>query len=97
MKAFLGMAIVAATLLAGGAALAAERTVTLAVDNMTCPSCPYIVKESLKSVPGVADVEVSFEAKTVTVTFDDAKTDVSALTEATREAGYPSQFAGQGD
>ena len=97
MKALLRTAILAAALLASGAALAAERTVTLAVDNMTCPTCPYIVKESLKAVQGVTDVEVSFETKTATVTFDDSKTDVSALTEATSEAGYPSRPAGQGD
>ncbi|MGQ0485880.1 MAG: mercury resistance system periplasmic binding protein MerP [Hyphomicrobiales bacterium] len=71
-------------------AFAAEKTVTLAVENMTCVSCPFIVKESLSAVPGVENVEVSFENKTAVVTFDDAKTDVTALIKATTEAGYPS-------
>jgi mercuric ion binding protein len=34
---------------------------------------------------------VSFEKKTATVTFDDAKTTLAALTAATTKAGYPSR------
>ncbi|MGH6855479.1 MAG: mercury resistance system periplasmic binding protein MerP [Aestuariivirga sp.] len=71
-------------------AFAAEKTVTLAVENMTCVSCPYTVKKSLSAVPGVEKVEVSLENKTAVVTFDDTKTDVTALTKATTDAGYPS-------
>lgn len=71
-------------------AMGAERTVTLAVDNMTCSSCPYIVEKALTRVPGVSSAEVSFEDKTATVTFDDARTGVDALTRATADAGYPS-------
>jgi len=78
-------------LLAGGAALAAERTVTLAVDNMYCDACPYIVQQSLARVDGVSQAAVSFEKKTATVTFDDAKTTLAALTAATTKAGYPSR------
>jgi mercuric ion binding protein len=48
------------TLLASGAATAAERTVTLAVDGMTCASCPYIVRTALQEIPGVARAEVSY-------------------------------------
>ncbi len=63
---------------------------TLAVKNMTCASCPYIVKNSLVAVPGVSKAEVSFEDKSATVTFNDEKTSITALTEATANAGYPS-------
>lgn len=71
-------------------ALAAERTVTLAVQNMYCAACPYTVKASLQAVPGVNGVAVSLQNKTATVTYDDAKTNVKALTTATANAGYPS-------
>lgn len=77
--------------LAAGPALAAPRTVTLAVKNMYCSACPYIVKNSLAAVPGVERVAVSFANKTATVTFNDQKTAVAALTAATTKAGYPSQ------
>jgi len=71
-------------------ALASERTVTLAVQNMYCAACPHIVKGSLQAVLGVESVAVSFRQKTATVTYDDAKTNVKALTAATTNAGYPS-------
>lgn len=77
-------------------AFAVERTVTLAVKNMTCASCPYIVRESLSAVPGVTKVKVSFEKKTAVVNFDDTKTNVDALNAASAKAGYPTQVIGQG-
>lgn len=80
----------ASCLLASSAALAGERTVTLAVQNMYCAACPHTVKASLQHVPGVAKVVVSFQDKTAIVTYDDARADVKALTTATTNAGYPS-------
>jgi mercuric ion binding protein len=89
----LAATIVAGTFLSGGGAWAAERTVTLAVDNMYCELCPGIVKKSLEKVGGVARVAVSFEKKTATITYDDTKTTLGALTAATTNAGYPSHAA----
>jgi periplasmic mercuric ion binding protein len=77
-------------MIASSSALAAERTVTLAVQNMFCADCPFIVKKSLEAVPGVAKATVSFKDKTATVTYDDGKADIKGLTEATTNAGYPS-------
>ncbi|MCA1869675.1 cation transporter [Agrobacterium genomosp. 3] len=77
------------SLMLAPAAWAGERTVTFAVDNMTCATCPYIVKTTMAAVPGVANVTVSFEAKTATVTFDDAKTNPDAIAAASLKAGYP--------
>ncbi|MEX0696320.1 MAG: cation transporter [Dongiaceae bacterium] len=85
------MAVATAALLTAGAAGAAERTVTLAVDNMSCVTCPYIVKQSLAAVRGVSAVEVSYEAKTAVVTFEDDATDLAALTAATAGVGFPSR------
>ena len=45
-------------LLPASTALAAERTVTLAVDNMYCSACPYTVKQSLTKVAGVTEATV---------------------------------------
>jgi periplasmic mercuric ion binding protein len=69
---------------------AAERTVTLAVRNMDCAACPHTVRASLQAVPGVKSVVVSLQARTAVVTYDDARTNLSALTSATTNAGYPS-------
>ena len=75
----------------GGSADAAEQTVRLAVENMYCDACPYIVKQSLAAVPGVENVAVSFEEQSATVTYDDQKTTLDQLTSATAQAGYPSK------
>lgn len=79
-------------LLATGAA-AAEQRVTLAVENMTCASCPYIVEKSLERVDGVIAATVSFEQRTAVVRYDDTRTRIDALTRATANAGYPSRLA----
>ena len=42
-----------------GTAEAADRTVTLAVKNMSCVTCPITVKAALKRVPGVRSAEVA--------------------------------------
>ena len=84
---------VAITIVAGAPAFGAERTVTLVVDNMTCELCPPVVKKSLSRVPGVAKADVSAKNGTATVVFDDEKTNVAALVDATLNAGYPSRVA----
>ncbi|MGQ0595620.1 MAG: mercury resistance system periplasmic binding protein MerP [Gammaproteobacteria bacterium] len=91
-KLLLGCATVVAVLVAGLVS-AAEKTITLSVNNMTCAACPPVVKTSLGRIDGVSRVEVSLEAKTAIVTYDDAKTDVAALIDATTNAGYPSHVA----
>ena len=71
-------------------ALAATKTVTLSVPGMTCAACPITVKTALSKVPGVAKATVDFDKRQATVTFDDARTSVATLTQATGNAGYPS-------
>ncbi|MEX0752057.1 MAG: mercury resistance system periplasmic binding protein MerP [Xanthobacteraceae bacterium] len=83
-------AVFGAGLLASSTAFAAEKTVTLAVQNMYCATCPSTVRKSLQAVPGVAKVVVSFPDKTAVVIYDDTKTDMKALITATTNAGYPS-------
>lgn len=73
---------------------AAPQTVTLAVPSMDCPVCPLTVKKALSQVPGVNQVSVSFEKRQAVVKFDDSKTNVSLLTDSTKNAGYPSTVAG---
>ena len=90
MSKLLASVATATIILASSTAFAAERTITLAVNNMYCADCPFIVKKSLEGVPGVAKVTVSYKDKTAMVTYDDSKADVTALTAATTNAGYPS-------
>ena len=69
---------------------AATQTVTLAVPSMDCPVCPITVKKALTQVSGVSDAKVDFDKREAVVSFDDAKTTVQQLTQATKNAGYPS-------
>jgi periplasmic mercuric ion binding protein len=73
-----------------GMALAATRTVTLDVQNMTCAVCPITVKKTLEHVSGVQQVSVDYASKTATIQFNDATATPNQLTEATKNAGYPS-------
>ena len=90
MKSFFMSVAFALALFASSAALAGEKTVTLAVKNMYCAACPHTVKSSLEAVPGVVKATVSLREKAAVVTYDDTKTDAKALTNATTKAGYPS-------
>lgn len=96
MTKFLSVLALIGSVIAAPAALAAERTMMFAIDNMTCASCPYIVKSSMAAVPGVTKVAVSFQAKTATVTFDDAKASPDTITAASANAGYPAHPTRQG-
>ncbi len=74
-------------------AFAAEQSVILKVDGMkNCPSCPYIVKQSLARVAGVNEIMIAYEEQTVIVNFDDGQTDIAALTAATANSGFPSRI-----
>lgn len=84
------VALLALTVALSAPAWAATKTVTLSVPSMTCATCPITVKKALQKVDGVIDAKVTWEPREATVTFDDAKTNLRALTEATRNAGYPS-------
>ena len=75
-------------------AVAATRTVTLSVPGMNCAACPITVKKALGNVPGFSRTEVNLDRREATVTFDDSRTNLEALTRATQDSGYPSTVTG---
>ncbi|MBI4755021.1 MAG: mercury resistance system periplasmic binding protein MerP [Betaproteobacteria bacterium] len=85
-KLFASLALAAAVAPVWGA----PQSVTLSVPGMTCAACPITVKKALSRVDGVAKAEVSYEKRGAFPTYDDARTDVRALTRVTEDAGYPS-------
>ncbi|HCF4209951.1 TPA: mercury resistance system periplasmic binding protein MerP [Pseudomonas aeruginosa] len=86
------LASIALATLIATPAWAAIQTVTLEVSGMTCAACPFTVKKALTKVEGVTKAEVSYENREAIVTFDDAKTSVEALTQASENAGYPASL-----
>ena len=88
MKRILSAFTLSAVLVGGAVpALAGEQTVTLSV-NMYCPSCPHIVKRTLKSVAGVRRVNVSFTRQEAVIVFDDTKATTAMLIERLNAIGY---------
>ena len=65
--------------------------VSLAVSNMTCSTCGPTVRRALQQVNGVYKATVDLKAHTATVYFDPTKTEIPTLTQATTDAGYPSE------
>jgi len=62
--------------------------VSLPVEGMTCASCVVRVEKALKKVDGVLEANVNLATEKVALTFDDAKTNLQALSVAVSEAGY---------
>ena len=72
------------------AASTEQKTVTLDVPGMFCPTCPFTVRKNLENLEGVSEVKTSSETKTAVVTYDPSQVDTDALIEATTNVGYPS-------
>ncbi len=75
------------------AVIAAEKTVKIAVSELSCPSCVYIVSTSMKSVPTVKVVDF-LQGKdwwngVFTVSYDDAVATPDMIIEAVFGNGYP--------
>lgn len=85
------LAIVAFT----SSSFAEERKVEIAVSELTCPSCSFIVASSMRGVPSVQIDEFvegpDYGHGVYSVTFDDAQTSVESIIEAVTANGYPAQ------
>ena len=68
--------------------LAAEQTVTFDVPGMYCASCPFIVESAMGAVDGVISVSADADARTALVVFEDTKTTIAAIQNASASAGY---------
>ena len=66
-----------------------EVTRSFAVENMTCPACPFTVKKAMARVAGVSSVTVDFAAKTATAVFDATVTTAQEIAAASADVGYP--------
>lgn len=85
-------------LFAAGIAQADERQVSIEVSKLTCPSCPYIAAEAVKSVDSVEIIQGDYDqgAETIVflVSYDDAVTTPEAIANAPMEYGYPGRVLG---
>ena len=81
--------ILAAILLAAPAASAAKKkTVTVTYEvNIHCKKCVEKLTDNLAYLKGVEDLKVSLEDKTVTITYNPAKTNEATLVQAIKKCG----------
>lgn len=76
-------------------AFAEEQTVAIAVSELTCPSCSFIVASSMRGVPSVEINDFAegpeYGHGVYKVTFDDAEASVERIIEAVMANGYPAE------
>ncbi|MBG1271827.1 heavy metal translocating P-type ATPase [Nostoc sp. WHI] len=61
---------------------------TLKLRGMSCASCAKNIEDAIASVPGVSECIVNFGAEQATVEYDSRTTDLDAIQEAVKAAGY---------
>ncbi|WP_341198059.1 heavy-metal-associated domain-containing protein [Hyphomonas chukchiensis] len=64
-------------------------TASFSIENMTCATCPISVRKAMMRVEGVKTVDIDFDSKIASVTFDPAVTTADAIAAASTNVGYP--------
>ncbi|MDP2239773.1 MAG: heavy metal translocating P-type ATPase [Burkholderiales bacterium] len=73
-----------------------ERSVTLAIEGMTCAACATRIEKVLNKIPGVT-ATVNFAIETAQISYPPGSLDIAGLAEAIRKAGYGAhEVAGAG-
>lgn len=60
----------------------------ITIEGMSCGHCKNAVENAVKSLVGVTVAEVDLAAKTLTVEFDENKTDLEQIQAVIDDAGY---------
>ena len=63
-------------------------TMDLSVSGMSCASCAAHVEKALRDQPGVEQAAVNLATARAAVTYDPARTDLAALSDAVAQVGY---------
>jgi len=67
-------------------------TVSFTIEKMTCATCPIAVKKAMQRIDGVENVEVDYDLKTATVTFDASVTSSDEIGTASTNVGFPARL-----
>lgn len=74
-----------------------DARVMLSLGGMHCSSCANLITRGLKKVKGVKEANVNFAAEKARVVYDPRLSDVSAIIEAVKKAGYRAEVADKAD
>jgi copper chaperone CopZ len=66
----------------------ANKTVTLAIEGMTCTGCENTIQDAVTKIAGITEVKASHLDSTAVVSFDSTQTSIAAIGDAINEAGY---------
>ncbi|NBQ68764.1 MAG: copper chaperone [Nitrosomonadaceae bacterium] len=64
------------------------QTATIKIKGMTCMGCVNSIKNVLKNVPGIAQLEVTLDPAQAIVQFDPENTSLKHLKETIIDAGF---------
>ena len=64
------------------------QTLTLSIDGMTCMGCVSNITRVLTALPGVSQADVSKEAASATLTFDETLQSAASFKQAIEDAGF---------
>jgi len=71
------------------------KKIELRTKGMHCVSCENLIKESLLELNGVKNATVSYTTEKTTVEYDPTKTNVAAIMNTIKKAGYQPEEIGQ--
>ena len=66
----------------------AVKTVTVAIEGMSCTGCENTIQEAVAKIPGVTSIKASHLDSTAVVSFDSTKTTLAVIGKAVDESGY---------
>ncbi len=61
---------------------------TLSVPDISCGHCKTSIEGAVSELAGIEKVEVTIDARTVDISFDDATVDQAAIVDAIEGVGY---------
>lgn len=62
------------------------------VEGMMCAACSAAVERAVSKLDGVKSAQVNLLAKLLTAEFDESQTDITAITEAVKKAGFTAEY-----
>lgn len=68
---------------------------TLCLAGMWCPSCSWLIGETLQRAPGVAEAQINFLQREAQVRYDPAQTEPGELVKRVRRLGYRAWLPGE--
>ncbi len=71
-----------------------QKRVVFSVSGMHCASCAAIIERSVKKLPGIKEINVSFAGEKARVVFDSKETHEDQIIQKIKKAGYGAQIMG---